>query len=180
MAKLNHSKYAILGLLSTSCNTGYQIKQMMDNSLNHFWKISYGQIYPTLKTLVEEGLAIVQVIPQDGKPDKKEYYLTSKGEEALRVWLSSPLEEIPFYKSEVLLKLFFGRHQDDTKTILYLKEYLEVLHEKLTTYLEIENLIRTHSQDKADAKYWLITLDYGKRIASTEMEWCKDTIKLME
>lgn len=180
MAKFNHSKYAILGLLSTGCNTGYQIKQLMDNSLKHFWRISYGQIYPMLKTLVEENLATVQLTPQEGKPDKKEYFLTNKGEEALKIWLSSPLDEIPFYRNEILLKLFFGRHQHHEETITYLEEYLEVLQNKLTTYLEIEELIRTHSHDKADAKYWLMTLDYGKRIANTEIEWCMDTINQMK
>lgn len=180
MAKINHSKYAILGLLTTGCTTGYQIKQLMDNSLQHFWRISYGQVYPILKSLVEEGLANVQVTVQEGKPDKKEYVLTTKGEEALTNWLSSPLEEIPFYKNEVILKLFFGRHQSDEKTIKDLQEYLKVLEEKMATYLEIEELIHTHSHNKVDAKYWLLTLDYGKRIAKAEIEWCVNTIKIME
>src|SRR5690606_17032441 len=121
MAKLNHTKYAILGLLTTDCRTGYQMKRLIDTSLNHFWKISYGQIYPTLKQLVEDGLANVQETTQDGKPDKKEYFLTEKGEDELLKWLESPLDQIPVPKNEVLLKLFFSRHQDNTKTIHYLR-----------------------------------------------------------
>ncbi|MFS0673393.1 PadR family transcriptional regulator [Ornithinibacillus sp. 179-J 7C1 HS] len=177
MAKTNHTKYAILGLLTTSCRTGYQMKQMMDTSLNHFWKISYGQIYPTLKQIVEEGLATVQDTTQDGKPDIKEYYLTTKGEEELRNWLSSPLETIPVAKNEVLLKLFFSRHQNKAETIEFISHYQKILQERLRTYEEIEQLIQIHSIDKADAKYWLFTLDYGKRITKAEIEWCHATIE---
>lgn len=176
MAKTNHTKYAILGLLTTGCRTGYQMKQMMDTSLNHFWKISYGQIYPTLKQIVEDGLATVQDIPQDGKPDIKEYLLTEAGEKELRQWLSSPLENIPVAKNEVLLKLFFSRHQPKETTIEYLVHYQEILQERLHTYEGIEELIQIHSIEKADAQYWLFTLDYGKQITAAEIMWCKDTI----
>ena len=77
-----HTKYAILGLLTIGCQTGYSMKKMMDESLNHFWKISYGQIYPTLKNLLDEELITVQEQSESGKPDKKAYQLTSLGWEA--------------------------------------------------------------------------------------------------
>jgi PadR family transcriptional regulator, regulatory protein AphA len=176
MKKTNQTKYAILGILTTGCRTGYQIKQMIDNSLNHFWKISYGQIYPALKQLVEDGLATVEDSVQEGKPDKKEYFLTSKGEEELRNWLELPLENIPVAKNEVLLKLFFSRHQENTKTIQFLQHYQSILQERYRTYDGIETIIQTHSLDRADAQYWLFTLDFGKRITAAEIEWCDSTI----
>jgi PadR family transcriptional regulator, regulatory protein AphA len=176
MKKTNQTRYAILGILTTGCRTGYQIKQLIDNSLNHFWKISYGQIYPTLKQLVEEGLATVEDAVQEGKPDKKEYFLTEKGVEELRSWLVSPLENIPVAKNEVLLKLFFSRHQEASKTIQFLQHYQGILQKRYRTYEEIETMIRTHSLDNADAEYWLFTLDYGKRVTNAEIEWCEDTI----
>ncbi len=111
MKKQSDTKYAILGLLTTGCRTGYSIKQLIDQSLNHFWKISYGQIYPALKQLVDDGLATVTDTTQDGKPDKKEYFLTPKGELELQTWLQLPIKEIPTEKNEVLLKIFFSRHQ---------------------------------------------------------------------
>jgi PadR family transcriptional regulator, regulatory protein AphA len=180
MKNENYSKYALLGLLTTGCNTGYSIKQMIDTSLNHFWKISYGQIYPNLKLLVSEGLATVKESPQEGKPDKKEYHLTKEGEIALQNWLRSPLKEIPIEKNEVLLKLFFSRNQSDDVTIQQINHYLEKLQERLSTYESIENLIREHSINKADAKYWLFTLDYGKRTTQAAIEWCESTITTLK
>lgn len=180
MKNENYSKYAILGILTTGCRTGYSIKQMIDNSLSHFWKISYGQIYPNLKLLVSEGLATVKDTSQDGKPDKKEYYLTTAGETALQNWLKSPLQEPPTEKNEVLLKLFFSRHQDDDITIQQIRHYLEKLQERLAIYQSIEKMILEHSPNDADAKYWLFTLDYGKRTTQAGIEWCESTISTLK
>ncbi|MET0787149.1 MAG: PadR family transcriptional regulator, partial [Paenisporosarcina sp.] len=111
MEKYNHTTFAILGILTTDCKSGYAIKQLIDRSLNHFWKISYGQIYPTLKLIVEDELAIVSTSSHKSKPDRNEYHLTSKGKETLRNWLEKPIEQIPIERNEILLKLFFGRYQ---------------------------------------------------------------------
>lgn len=54
MARENHSQYAILGLLTADCRTGYSIKQMIDTSLNHFWKISYE--FGLAKALVKKAI----------------------------------------------------------------------------------------------------------------------------
>lgn len=173
MIKINHTKYAILGLLTTGCHSGYSIKQMIDGSLNHFWKISYGQIYPTLKQVVEEGLATVTETSQTGKPDKKEYFLTTDGEQALQAWLNTTIQSIPTEKNELLLKLFFGRHQQADVTINHLNEYLEKLQERFNTYDSIESMIVETLMDQGDAQFWLMTLDYGKRTTKAAIEWCE-------
>ncbi|WP_079478290.1 PadR family transcriptional regulator [Halobacillus salinus] len=176
----NHTKYAILGVLTIGCRTGYSIKQMIDGSLNHFWKISYGQIYPTLKKLVEEGLASVKEQTQEDKPDKKEYSLTSDGEKALRDWLAEPLENVPKEKNELLLKLFFSRHQSLSTTLHLLEQYKKQLKEVYATYESIEYMIRDNNPEDVDAKYWLFTLDYGKRTTVAALDWCEDTIEAIQ
>ncbi|WP_188455516.1 PadR family transcriptional regulator [Virgibacillus oceani] len=177
MKKYSHTTYAILGILTTDCKSGYDIKQLIDNSLKHFWKISYGQIYPTLKLIVEEELATVRVSAQEGKPDRKEYDLTEKGKEVLQNWLENPIEQIPVERNEVLLKLFFSRHQSKSNTLMQLADYKQKLMKRYQTYSGIEQAITTHDHDKEDAMYWLFTLDYGKRITKAAIGWCESTIK---
>ncbi|WP_099159090.1 PadR family transcriptional regulator [Virgibacillus ndiopensis] len=177
MKKYNHTTYAILGILTTDCKSGYAIKQLIDNSLKHFWKISYGQIYPTLKLIVDEELATVSISSQEGKPDRKEYYLTQKGEEVLKNWLEKPIEQAPVERNEVLLKLFFGRHQSKENTLSQLQDYKQKLEERYQTYSGIEQMISTFEHNKRDSTYWLITLDYGKRVTMAAIEWCDTTIK---
>lgn len=177
MQKYNDTTYAILGILTTDCRSGYEIKQFIDSSLNHFWKISYGQIYPTLKRLEQDGLATIQTAAQEGKPDRKEYFLTEKGEQVLKEWLENSLQQLPMERNEVLLKLFFGRHQTSEQTISLLKDYQKKLTTLYQTYENIEEAIACYDNNQNDTKYWLFTLDYGKRVTEAAIAWCETTIK---
>lgn len=173
----NHTTYAILGILTTECRSGYAIKQMIDQSLNHFWKVSYGQIYPTLKLIVDEGLATVSTSSQESKPGKNEYELTSKGREVLKNWLEEPVEQIPVERNEILLKLFFGRRQSGEKAVYQLEEYKRKLENRYAAYTGIEQAITNVQEKGADTKYWLFTLDYGKRVTKAAIEWCTFTLE---
>ncbi|MCA0172720.1 PadR family transcriptional regulator [Bacillus sp. RAR_GA_16] len=180
MEKQIHTKYAILGLLTIGCQTGYSMKKMMDESLTHFWKISYGQIYPTLKTLLQEELITVQEQNESGKPDKKEYQLTSLGWQALRNWMETPIQEIGVEKNELLLKLFFSHHQSNKTTLNQLEQYQNKLQERLNTYYAIEEMIRRTYGDQEEAKFWLLTLDYGIRTTQAASEWAFDAKNLIQ
>ncbi|WP_199711579.1 PadR family transcriptional regulator [Planomicrobium sp. Y74] len=180
MKKYNHTTYAILGILTTECRSGYAIKQLIDQSLNHFWKISYGQIYPTLKLLVEEDLATVTTLSPELKPGKNEYHLTSKGKEVLKKWLEEPIEQVPVERNEILLKLFFGRHQSKEKTVFQLEEYKQKLESRYATYASIEHFITSNKAKGEDTKYWLFTLDYGKRVTEAAIDWCIFTLEQLE
>jgi PadR family transcriptional regulator, regulatory protein AphA len=177
LKKYNHTTFAILGILTTDCRSGYAIKRLIDQSLNHFWKISYGQIYPTLKLIVEDELATVSSSSHKSKPDKNEYYLTLKGKETLRNWLEKPIEQIPIERNEILLKLFFGRHQSKEIAVLHLEDYKQKLEARYQTYISIEQGITTNKDNWEDARYWLFTLDYGKRITKAAIEWCTFTLE---
>ncbi|GIN84404.1 hypothetical protein J6TS2_07900 [Heyndrickxia sporothermodurans] len=180
MTAINHTKYAILGLLITGCRSGYSIKQLIDKSLNHFWKVSYGQIYPTLKQLVDEGYATVKQTPQDGKPDKKEYEITQEGKLALQDWLQAPVKDIPTEKNELLLKLFFGTEQTNSVILNQLAQYLKKLKERYTTYLSIEQMITENLLAHSGSTFWIITLDYGKRTTQAAIDWCEVTIEKLK
>ena len=177
MKKYNDTTYAILGILTTECNSGYDIKQFIDESLNHFWKISYGQIYPTLKFIVQEELAEVHSSSSVGKPDRNEYKLTSKGLETLKNWLEKPIDQLPVERNEILLKLFFGHYQSHEQTVSLLQHYKQKLEARYQTYESIELAIVQHQSHDKNSMYWLFTLDYGKRVTKAAIEWCEFTLK---
>ncbi|MBR2077825.1 MAG: PadR family transcriptional regulator [Exiguobacterium sp.] len=112
MPRENMTRYAVLGLLTTECRTGYDMKQMIDCNLNHFWKISFGQVYPMLRTLEAEGL-----IHQVEDNERKSSELTSSGHDELRQWIAEELDTLPVQRNELLLKLFFARHETMEQTI---------------------------------------------------------------
>lgn len=78
MAKENKSRYALLGVLSVCPGSGYDIKKFMEQSTGYFWSESYGQIYPLLKQLEQEGLATHHTEKQEGKPERYVYALKNQ------------------------------------------------------------------------------------------------------
>ena len=76
-------------------------------SVRHFWAISYGQIYPELKNLVDAGL----VSSEDtsvGSRQRTVYQLTQSGREALADWAGMTQEQPIEIRDEMLLRLFFS------------------------------------------------------------------------
>ncbi|WP_166789744.1 PadR family transcriptional regulator [Cryobacterium fucosi] len=70
------------------------------------WSGDQSQIYRTLALLVAEGLAEVEVIAQDGRPDRRVHRITPTGLTALREWPASPLPpETPH--DAFLVRVFF-------------------------------------------------------------------------
>ena len=104
-------KYSILGLLHYREMHGYQIKKHIENHFGHMWTINYGQIYPNLKKLKEEGL--VTMIEEENRgekgPSRKMYSLTKKGRMAFRKWLEDSSEKKMLVRDPFLMRfVFFG------------------------------------------------------------------------
>lgn len=175
MSRYNPTTYAILGLMTIGCRTGYDMKRMIDTSLAHFWKISYGQIYPTLKKLVDDQLVIREQKIEEKKPERVEYYLTSQGKEVLHNWLYEPVEKFPGEKNEVLLRLFLSADVDKSVTIDQLEKYREAQLHHLHMYRLIEENIMKQPITE-EQRRWLMALDFGKVMANTVVQWCEDTV----
>src|SRR2546423_15556211 len=81
----------ILGMIAFGRESGYEIKQLVDRSTRHFWAASYGQIYPELRRLEQQGLVTSRSEPS-GARARTVYQLTESGRDALRHWLGSHAE----------------------------------------------------------------------------------------
>jgi DNA-binding PadR family transcriptional regulator len=107
-AELSNTSYVLLGFLDAHPHSGYDIKRLADHSTRFFWQISYGQIYPELKRLVELGL-VAQQPGSRGLRTRHVYRITAKGRTTLRSWLADPSRSGSFeMRDELLLKLFFS------------------------------------------------------------------------
>ncbi len=69
-----------LSLLSKKQLCGTEIVELLKQKTGGGWKVSFGSIYPVLSKLSKTGLVSVE---QEGR--KKEYKITSKGVEYLRM-----------------------------------------------------------------------------------------------
>ena len=99
--------YVVLGMLRLGLRTGYDIKQLVDKSTRFFWAASYGQIYPELKRLEEQGLIEGAPDPQGGR-QRRAYELTPEGVAALDTWLTNADAVSIETRDTALLKLFFA------------------------------------------------------------------------
>jgi PadR family transcriptional regulator, regulatory protein AphA len=108
--ELSGTGRVILGMLRIKPMSGYEIKQVVDQSTRFFWAASYGQIYPELRRLAREGLIEGEQAPR-GARRRTVYTLTPAGEEVLLDWLAEPPAP-PELRFEGLLKLFFLRDEE--------------------------------------------------------------------
>ena len=165
------SRYAVLGALSIEPMSGYQIKEVIGHTIGHFWTEGYGQIYPSLKQLDEAGLVNSRVEQTAGKPDRHVYTLTDAGWEELRHWLGQPVESHRPGRSELLLKLFFGRHAATGTNLDHLHQHRQLMAALIAQYQAIE--AELEAEASPDQPYWLITLRHGLHVARASLTWCE-------
>lgn len=166
------SRYLILGMLAHTPLTGYGIRKWIEAEYSHFWQASFGQIYPILKTLVRDGLAV----SADGTRGangrgQKAYRITEKGLEALSVWLSEE-PEIEKLRYEILLKISFGEHTQPQVLLKHLDGFIRrneaALHD-ITSYM---HMMETRgSQPEADHSYSHLTALCGKYHYTAMRDW---------
>jgi DNA-binding PadR family transcriptional regulator len=105
--ELSNTAYVILGALHERPRSGYDIKALTDGATRHFWAVSYGQLYPELKRLLDAGLIEAEDQPT-GSRQRTLYRLTRLGEEALETWVSDTQVRPCELRDEMLLRLFFS------------------------------------------------------------------------
>ena len=172
------SRYAILGLLSLKPLSGYGLRQLAQQSIGHFWSESYGQIYPTLKQLVKEGLATARTEQTKGKPDRHVYSITANGLKELQSWLKVPTgRENP--RSELLLKLFFSGRVPLPESIQHVNRYRAEHQRLLQIYDQTEKQLKKAHSRNPDLFFWLITISFGRHRSQAYVDWCDETLKVL-
>ena len=166
---------ALLGLLSLRPMSGYDIRQLIQRSIGHFWSESYGQIYPGLKRLTAAGLIEKKTERNKGKPDRHLYSLTAQGREQLRGWLKLPIAE-EVARNELLLKLFFGAHVAASVNREHVMANMEFHQRALKVYAAMAKQLRLDEANDPQLPYWLMTLNYGRHYSGAVLKWCKETL----
>ena len=174
----SRSRNAVLGVLSYGPSTGYEIRKLLSDTTSHFWKESYGQIYPTLEELRNEGL--IEVVEHDttGRETRR-FAILPEGEAELREWILSPEVQLKPGRNELLLKLFFARATDTPYLIPQVESYRRMT-------VELREAYRGFTSDAAsdeipvDAQTLIgTTIDFGIAAAEMQSQWCERTIETL-
>lgn len=104
-------QWVLLGLLSRKPMHGYELHQFFSPpcALAQVWYLGLSQMYKLLKELENQGHVEVNIEPQESRPDKKVYHVTSSGREAFLQWLETPVSGIRLIRVEFLGKLFLAQ-----------------------------------------------------------------------
>ncbi len=97
-------KHVILGFLSETPLTGYDLKKKFSDSDIFHWSGNNNQIYRTLVELHDEHFVTIEVQYQENKPPRKIYTITESGRATLQEWMRSP-PELPQFRNALLMQL---------------------------------------------------------------------------
>ncbi len=173
MAKVNYARYIILGMLSCGPMTGYEMKRWVKEMMSYIWDISYGQIYPMLSLLEQDGLATVAVDTSEGGRIRKVYHITDKGAGELRAWLQDP--ETREY--ELILKMCFGSQLSPEEMIKKLEDYGRKREGEIAL---MEQWLKDMEGGPAfgpNTPYYVMITRLGLEYFKYEKEWCGRSIE---
>jgi PadR family transcriptional regulator AphA len=179
MARTSRTPMVILGLLTIEPMSGYDIKATIDESIGHFWSESFGQLYPALKRLLEQGLVTCTEDAGEGGRKKKVYAITDAGSAALTEWLGS--QPTPrFVRNELLLRMFFGHDTAPEVISGHLRREIGSARGMAAGLEGAADELRRRCADDPRLPYWLLTMDLGARTARARSEWAENAIATLE
>ena len=111
--------------------------------------------------------------------DRFVYSITAEGRERLGAWLAEPAREQPF-RSELLLKLFFGRHRPVAESIRHVERFRERQTALKRSYADSERALLREQRAHPELPYWLITLRFGQSRANALLRWSEQTLETLE
>jgi PadR family transcriptional regulator, regulatory protein AphA len=172
-------KYTLLGFLSYSPMTGYEISK----KFFRFVRPAMSQIYRNLNAMAEEGLIKSERIEQEKLPSRNRFEITEAGRKDLKRWLKEP----PVHSGErepIILKLWFGSRISKAELISSLESYSKGVHEELKfRQTKARSAIQTGLQEFAspmDRLYWNLANDYAIWRLESFLEWKENAEKMIE
>lgn len=97
-------EHALLVALSERPASGLELTRRFERSLGFFWHATHQQIYRVLARMEADGWVTVEVVEQEGRPDKRVHTPSPEGRRILAEWLATPMP-VEVFRSEVAVKL---------------------------------------------------------------------------
>ena len=174
-------KHGILGLISNSDKTGYQIMTVFRDSLNHFWTAQTSQIYRELQNMEKLGWITETRVEQSGKPDKNVFSITSEGRDELIRWLRD--DNLPSaIRNPFLLKTFFMGELPLEENIAFFKAFKEasVFPDDGRQVSADAEMYRQAIDHPEKASYWKLTIEFDRMYEKMQRQWCDYCLQMLE
>lgn len=179
MKSNNKTRFLILGLLSESPLSGYEIKKIVDTRFSYFWSESFGQIYPELKSMKKDGVIQETNNQEDlGHRNARNYEITQSGIQELKDWLTRPVEK-EVVRYELLLKLYFSYLTPVEVMMDHIKEF-QINHRKQQFMFDIfQKELKDNLELHNNHPEILMVLLFGQKVWKAYDEWCQEVMNLL-
>lgn len=172
--------HTILATLGNDSYSGYDLWKEFTECTSHYWKASQQQVYRELSKLETQGAIAPEIVPQEGRPDKKVYTITPIGREILTTWIAEPSEPMAI-REELLVKVLASHLVSPEIIINELQRRKQIHAEKLAACKAMEQEMladRFHLSPTGKCGY--LNLRRGIRYETQWVEWCEEAIALLK
>ncbi len=149
---------------------GYDIKRLLQRLDWLIGSPSFGSVYPTLHTLLKDGLVDVSVAHNEERPSRKVYSITLAGQQALQAWLDQPVEPGISLK-EFLMRLMLAGNLSHHGLVAYLQQRRS---EVAARRPKLEKVARSEENTALGRQ---LAFDYGLAAAAAELAWLDRTLE---
>lgn len=173
-------KHVILVVLKKGPASGYDINQTFGGHLGIFWSTSHQRVYRALATLTKDDWVSFEHQPQDGKPDKKVYTISAKGDEALTQWLEASQPSSPVNEG-LLVKFFAGTLCPTPSLLRQIQELAQQHRIKLDYYqTQADKVKESIAQQSIEVRRGYLTLRKGILMEEARLKWSEEAIAMLE
>ncbi|MEI7031750.1 PadR family transcriptional regulator [Streptomyces pratensis] len=175
--------HAILVSLLEKPGSGYELARRFERSIGYFWTATHQQIYRVLGRMESDGLLAVRAVPQEGRPDKKEYSVTGSGRTALADWLHKPIEPESL-RHDLAVKIRGAAFDDPAALVREVERHRQAHRDRLEHYLagELRDFTGPEAPAPPDAGQELqhVVLRGGIAFERMTIAWLDDVLATLE
>lgn len=177
-------RFGLLGLLTYSDMTGYDLNKAFESSLQFMWNAKSSQIYRELGKMEKEDLVSSHIEPQHKRFDRKVYSITPSGKQAFQEWLETFPNDLTFpVRDEFIVRVFFGQNLKGEDLTFEIQRFKRQREEALQILGSVsESAKEAAEQDELEESYfyWALTINKARKEIRAEIEWADETIKELE
>jgi DNA-binding PadR family transcriptional regulator len=164
-------EFAVLGLLHEGPTHGYDLRRRLNTALGPFRALSYGTLYPALKSLLGRGLIAEAADPAgSGKRPRVVYALTALGKEHFADLVARTDASAYDDDGFDVRFAFFARTEHDVRLRI-----LEGRRSRLEENLERVRERSVRGRERLDA-YTSALQQHGEETAEREVRWLTELI----
>jgi DNA-binding PadR family transcriptional regulator len=168
------NEFILLGFISEQPMHGYDLYKLLntDGNISQIWSVKQAMLYAILDKLEESGFLTSQTVSSGNYPNRKQFHITSVGQDALQEWLETPVSRPWEIRQEFLGKFYFAYRKDRKAARILLDKQKSVCEQ----WLEIH---QQHISETDEDPFTRYILDFKQAQMQFIYDWIQYTLESM-